>query len=116
VEVPVGTLTACERIAWAGVTIAASLAWGLGMARYTDAAAPMIDATIAGMSIAAQLLMARRRIENWVPWILVDILAIGLFWSRELYYTSGLYALFLILSIFGLIGWRRALLARGDTA
>ena len=51
--------------------------WGLGMARFTDAAAPMIDAGIAGTSIAAQILMARRRIENWVLWILVDIVAIG---------------------------------------
>ena len=81
------------------------------MARFTDAAAPMIDAGIAGASIAAQILLARRRIENWVLWILVDMVAIFLFWSRGLPYTSGLYALFLLLSIAGLIGWRRALRA-----
>lgn len=111
--VPVGLLSGRARAFWVAGTAAASLAWGLAMARFTDAAAPMWDAGIAGMSIAAQILMARRRIENWVLWILVDAIAIVLFWSRGLYYTSGLYALFLLLSIAGLIGWRRALRTQG---
>ena len=79
------------------------------MARYTNAAAPIIDAFIAGTSISAQILMARRMIENWVLWILVDLVAVGLYFSRNLYPTSALYFLFLLLSIAGLIGWRRAL-------
>jgi nicotinamide mononucleotide transporter len=108
-EVPVGRLTPRERIGWVLGTALASLVWGLGMARYTDAAAPIVDAFIAGASISAQILMARRRIENWAVWILVDMVAIGLYFSRHLYPTSALYALFLLLSVTGLIGWRRAL-------
>jgi nicotinamide mononucleotide transporter len=108
-EVPVGRLTSRERAGWIGGTALASLVWGLGMARYTDAAAPIIDAFIAGTSISAQILMARRRIENWAAWILVDAVAIGLYFSRHLYPTSALYFLFLLLSVAGLIGWRRAL-------
>ena len=108
-EVPVGMLTPRERAVWAGATAVVSILWGVGMARFTDAAAPMIDAAIAGTSIAAQILMARRKIENWVLWILVDAIAIFLFWNRGLPYTSGLYALFLLLSIAGLTGWRPTL-------
>jgi len=108
-EVPVGRLSARERILWALGTVIASLAWGLLMARYTDAARPIVDAFVAGTSISAQMLMARRKIENWVLWILVDIVAIGLYASRDLYATSALYFLFLLLSIAGLVGWRRAL-------
>jgi nicotinamide mononucleotide transporter len=108
-EVPVGRLTPRERIGWILGTALASMVWGLGMARYTNAAAPIIDAFIAGTSIAAQILMARRMIENWAAWILVDIVAVALYFSRDLYPTSGLYFLFLLLSIAGLIGWRRAL-------
>ena len=108
-EVPVGRLSARERFLWALGTVIASLAWGLLMARYTDAARPIVDAFVAGTSISAQILMARRRIENWVLWILVDVVAIGLYASRDLYATSALYLLFLLLSIAGLIGWRRAL-------
>ena len=108
-EVPVGVMTGRERIGWTLATLAASLAWGLGMARFTDAAAPLVDAGIAGFSISAQILMARRKLENWVVWIAVDLVAVSLYASRELYATSGLYALFLILCVVGLVQWRRAL-------
>jgi nicotinamide mononucleotide transporter len=108
-EVPVGRMTGRARLLWAAGTVLASLVWGLGMARYTNAAAPIIDAFIAGTSIAAQILMARRVIENWAAWILVDIVAVALYFSRGLYPTSALYLLFLLLSIAGLIGWSRAI-------
>lgn len=115
-EVPVTVLSPRSRLAWAVGTAAASLLWGLGMARFTDAAAPMIDAAIAGASIAAQVLMAQRRLENWVLWILVDIVAIGLFWSRGLHATSALYALFLLLATAGLVSWARAVLRQARAA
>ena len=107
-EVPVGRLTEGERLGWILGTLLASLIWGLGMARFTDAAAPIVDAFIAGFSISAQILMARRKIENWILWIMVDVVAIALYFFRDLRPTSALYLLFLILSIAGLIGWRRA--------
>ena len=108
-EVPVSLMTASALMAWSVGTILASLTWGILMARYTNAAAPVIDAFIAGFSISAQILMARRKIENWILWIMVDIVAVGLYFYRDLRPTSALYLLFLILSIAGLIGWRRAL-------
>ena len=77
------------------------------MARYTDAAAPFPDATIAGLSVAAQFLQSFRRVESWVLWILVDALAIGLFAWRGLIVTAGLYGLFLVLAIAGLTEWKK---------
>jgi nicotinamide mononucleotide transporter len=115
-EVPVALMNGRERLLWGGGTLAASLLWGFGMARFTDAAAPIVDAFVAGASISAQILMARRRIENWLLWILVDIVAIGLYASRGLMWTSGLYVVFLLLSVAGLVGWRRALRGQGAAA
>ena len=115
-EVPVGLMTGGERLLWLAGTIAASLAWGFGMHRFTDAAYPFIDAFVAGASIAAQILLARRKLENWPVWILVDIVAIGLYWSRGLAWTSGLYCLLLALSVAGYIDWRRQLRAQGRPA
>lgn len=108
-EVPVALMTVRERAVWLVATLAASLVWGLGMARFTDAAAPLVDAGVAGFSIAAQILMARRKLENWLVWIAVDAVAIGLYASRGLTLTAGLYALFLVLATAGFFQWRQAL-------
>lgn len=97
-----------ERWLWlAGVTCATA-AWGWVMMRFSDAAAPWWDAAVAMGSVAAQILLVQRRIENWLVWIAVDVLAIGLYWSRGLQLTAGLYALFLMMCVFGWREWRRA--------
>src|SRR3546814_6095021 len=78
------------------------------MDRHTDAAVPWIDGAIAMLSITAQWLLARRRVESWLLWIIVDLIAVPLFASRGLYATSAVYVVLLGLSIDGLIQWRRA--------
>ena len=100
-------LTPAARIAWLAMIALSSLCLGAIMGSYTDASYPWIDATVAIASVAAQILLARRRIENWVVWIAVDAIAIGLYAAKQLYLTSGLYGLFLIISIAGLIEWAR---------
>ncbi len=87
---------------------ASSLGIGWAMATFTDAALPYADATIAGASVVAQVLLAVRRVENWVLWIAIDVLAVGVYLNRELYLTAGLYVVFLGLATMGLIEWARA--------
>ena len=105
--VAVGWMSRRAQIWWLSGTFAAVLAWGSLMARFTDAAAPMADATVAGVSVAAQILQSLRRVESWLLWIAVDVLAIGLFASRGLLVTAGLYTLFLVLAVTGLVQWKR---------
>ena len=106
--VPVRWMTPKDRLSWVAAIAAAWLVWSTGMARFTYAAAPWIDGGIAMMSVAAQILMARRMVESWWLWIGVDLLAIPLFASRGLTLTAALYALFLLMSLAGLAQWRRA--------
>ncbi|HWU91738.1 MAG TPA: nicotinamide riboside transporter PnuC [Sphingomicrobium sp.] len=96
-----------QRIAWLCGTVAFALCWGLLMRAYTDAAAPLIDANIAGFSVAAQLLLSLRRVENWILWVGVDLVAVALFAWRGLAITAGLYAVFLCMSAIGLVSWIR---------
>jgi len=105
--VAVEWMTPAARFKWLCGTITFSICWGLLMRTYTDTAAPLIDANIAGFSVAAQLLLSLRRVENWILWIGVDVVAIGLFVWRGLAITAGLYAVFLCLAIWGLISWIR---------
>lgn len=105
--VAVGWLGNRARTGWLVGTAVAIISWGTGMARFTDAVAPFADATVAGMSVSAQILQSLRKVESWVLWVSVDILAIGLFAWRGLNVTAALYGLFLILAAIGLIEWRR---------
>ena len=107
-RVPVRWMTPMARATWLAGTVAASLVWGWGMATYTDAAAPYVDGAVAIASVAAQILLSLRRVENWVLWIAVDMVAIGLFYSRGLEATAILYAVFLVMACVGFWQWTRA--------
>ena len=107
-KVEVERLTGPARAAWIVMIALTSFVWGTMMHTYTDASFPWWDATVAMASIAAQILLARRMIENWILWIAVDAMAIGLYLAKGLTLTAGLYFVFLILCIFGLRQWAAA--------
>jgi nicotinamide mononucleotide transporter len=87
--------------------------WGWLMHRFTDASYPWWDAGVAIVSIAAQIMLAKRWLENWVLWIGVDIVSIGLYSAKGLWLTMVLYVIFLALAIWGLIDWRNTRRAAG---
>jgi len=115
-RVPVRWLDWPSRAVWLMVTAALSLNLGWAMDRFTDAAVPYADSAISGASVAAQLLLAFRRVENWVLWIAIDIGAIALYAHRGLYPTMALYVLFLLFSILGLKEWIAAARTRQTVA
>ena len=107
-DVQVGRLSGPARARWVIATVAAALGWGTLMARLTDAAVPYLDAAVAMASIAAQLLMAQRRVENWWAWVLVNLMSLALYASRGLWWTFGLYTMLLGIALWGLAQWQRA--------
>lgn len=115
-RVPVGWLTPRERMAWVAAVLASGLAAGWLMHRLTNAAAPFVDGPITAASVAAQILLALRRTENWVLWIAIDIVSVGLYLWRGLYPTAGLYVAFLVMSVLGLVEWKRSMVAAEPAA
>ncbi|URW74565.1 nicotinamide riboside transporter PnuC [Sphingomonas donggukensis] len=107
-EVAVERMSAIEIALWLAAAVVATLGWGLAMDRLTDAAQPLGDAAIAVASVAAQLLMARRKLENWLLWIAVDVASVPLFLAQGLTVVAGLYLVYLALAVWGLVDWRRA--------
>ena len=73
--------------------------------------APFLDALTTIMSLVALLLMARKLFESWWVWIAVNAIYVGLYFYKHLPLTAVLYALFVALSIAGLLNWRRLLAA-----
>ena len=108
-EVVVLTLGWAERAGWAAACVVTTAAWGWLMHSQTDASFPWWDASVAMMSVAAQILMSRRALESWWLWIAVDLVAMPLYAAKSLWLTAGLYGVFLALSVWGLIGWSKAM-------
>lgn len=107
-EIIVERLTRCGVTGWLiGSVLAVSL-WGSFMAANTDATHPYWDAAVAMLSVAGQILMTRRYLENWWWWIAVNLVSIPLYIVKGIYLTAGLYVLFLCLAIAGLMEWRKA--------
>lgn len=93
---------------WMAVCIVGTAALGGAMSSYTDAALPYVDAFATVASLIAQWLMARKVLESWFVWIAVDVVSIGMYLSKSLHWTAGLYAVFLILAAWGWWEWRRS--------
>jgi nicotinamide mononucleotide transporter len=68
----------------------------------------LADGLTTALFLTAQYMMSRKLIENWWFWIVGDVLVIGLYIYKHLYLTSGLYVVFLAMSIAGLMEWQRA--------
>ncbi len=85
----------------------ATLGYGWLLHRFTDAYAPFVDSAILSLSVMAQLLLMRRKMETWVFWFATNTLAVGVYTSRGLWITAVFYALFWINSPIGFLRWRR---------
>ena len=103
--VAVDWMAPAARVGWAGVTALLSVSLGWIMHCFTNAALPFADSAVTGASIAAQLLLNNRKIENWVLWIAIDLVSIALYLNRELYFFAALYVIFLGMSVIGLRQW-----------
>lgn len=75
------------------------------------AAFPYMDSFIMSGSIAAQLLLMSKKLESWILWIIVDIVAIFVYEQKEIYLTSVLYFIFLIIAYKGFSEWKKTLLS-----
>ena len=108
----VGRTSASE---WLGATLFAgayTAGFGWYLQHYTDSAFPYLDSLTTGVSLVAQFLMMRKRLENWLLWLAVDAVYVPILWTKHLYPTSLLYALYLALAAYGYWQWRSKLAAQ----
>ncbi|MBT1442940.1 nicotinamide riboside transporter PnuC [Shewanella sp. JM162201] len=89
-----------------GVTGAASLATGFVMANYTAASFPYLDAATTCFAVMTTFLVAKKVLENWLYWIVIDLVSIYLYLSKGLMMTSLLFVLYVGLAVAGYFVWR----------
>ena len=103
-ETPPRTMAICLAVGTVGTVIMGHL-----LGRYTDQALPYWDSGITCFSLVAQWMLARKYLENWLLWAMIDIIAIGVYWTKHLVPTAVLYGCFLLLCLRGYQQWRRSL-------
>ncbi len=70
---------------------------------------PYWDSTTSMLSVTAMWLTARKRIDNWYYWFLIDVLAAGIYFYKELYFYSILYLIYIVMAVAGYRAWRKSL-------
>lgn len=77
------------------------------LARFTDSTVPYVDAFTTAVFITGMWLMALKKVENWIYWIVGDIVSVPLYFHKGLVFTSFQYLVFLVLAVMGYYAWRR---------
>jgi len=88
---------------WLGLFVL--FAWFL--AHFTDTDVPHADGFLTAGSLVGQLLLSRKKIENWHVWIIVDVLYVGLYLYKNLMLTAVLYGVFVVMAVAGLRAWSK---------
>lgn len=104
-ELHVSRITVHQLILFSVLAVIITIGHGYLLHSLTDASFPFIDSIVLVLSIIAQFLLMRRKLESWFFWILVDAVACPLYAAKELYLTSAIYFLFLLNAVWGLVNW-----------
>ena len=106
-KVPVKRISKTEiLLSLLGIAVFTALI-GFFLYHKTDAAFPFIDSFCTACSLVAQIFLARKVVENWLIWIFVDIIYVGVYLAKGLHLTAGMYALYIYIALLGYLAWRK---------
>lgn len=83
---------------------------GYSLSNYTDASLPYWDSTTTILSLTGMWLTAKKKIENWYFWFVVDLLATGIYFYKGIYFYAFLYLVYIALAVIGYIEWKKSLI------
>jgi nicotinamide mononucleotide transporter len=108
-------ITRSTRPEWRNALIFFILCWGtlfFVLKKYTDSGVPVADGFASAAAYTGMWLMARKKLENWLWWMVTNLASIPLYFSKGFVFTSFQYLVFLVLAVLGYFEWRRRLASR----
>jgi nicotinamide mononucleotide transporter len=111
-HVPITTLSLKQWLLYILIVIISFSVIYYVLSNFTDSTVPKFDSFTTSLFIVGMWLMAIKKIENWLLWILGDVLVIPMFAIKGLAFTSVQYIVFLVLAVMGYIEWRKRLLIK----
>lgn len=89
--------------------VSLSLLSGYCLDNYTDAAWPYLDSATTIAAVITTFMVAYKILENWLYWIVIDAVSVGIYIEREIYLYAGLFLLYTVIAVFGYVEWRKRL-------
>lgn len=77
------------------------------LTEFTDSRVPILDSMSTALCIVAMWMLSRKLVEQWLVWLVVDMISVGLYLYKDIPITGALYAIYCILAIVGYMRWRR---------
>lgn len=106
-QLEISTQSWTEHVRGITVTAGVALAAGMLISEYTTAQYAIFDSAITCFSIYTTWLVTRKILENWIYWIVIDLAAALLYYWKELYLTSLLYLIYVVLAYIGFRQWQK---------
>lgn len=110
IEIPVTHIPPQIVLVLAVITLVLFVCMAFVLQTYTDSPVPVGDAFTTALSITATWMLARKYLEQWLVWIVVNGVSLGLYVYKELYPTSVLFFVYFILAFIGYYNWKRTLI------
>ena len=88
---------------------------GILLSNFSNAALPFIDAFTTWGAIVASYMVAKKILENWIYWFVIDFISVFIFASRGLYFTSALFVTYLVIIYFGYKSWSKIRLNQNES-
>lgn len=108
-EFPVVKLKGKLAISLLLITSVSFLLIGIILSRFTDSPIPWWDAFTTALSFTATWMLAKKILQHWIIWIIVDLISMGLYLYRGLYPTLVLFGIYTIMAVIGYIQWKKTL-------
>ena len=97
------------------LVIVLSFLSGTLLSNFSNAALPFIDAFTTWGAIVASYMVAKKILENWIYWFIIDFISVFIFASRGLYFTSALFVTYLVIIYFGYKSWSKIRLNQNES-
>lgn len=106
-DLPIRHMPRKTALVWVGLGLVFWLVIYLILANFTDSRVPVLDAFTTAFSIVGIWALARKYLEQWFVWIIVDIVTCGLYFYKDIPFKASLYGVYVVIAIFGYLRWRR---------
>lgn len=104
-HIPIKTWSISVHALAIGSVIVLSIASGLLLDRFTQAAWPFLDSFTTWGSVVTTYMVAKKILENWIYWFVIDAVSVALYIERGLYFTALLFAVYVVMVVFGFFKW-----------